>query len=276
MLKKSLLFLNGLVVMAVCVSCTTTPDAVVKSDLGSIIEMPHRSDDNKARDQYRHPKETLEFFEVAPNHHVVEISPGRGWYTEILAPYLKNEGKLYLAVFKDDSEREHYRNMNSALKEKVKAAPEIYGEVVYTTFEVPTEMGPIAPDESVDRVLTFRNLHNWIKEGKLEEALKVFNKALKPGGVLGVVEHRLPKNKKHDPKAKSGYVREDFVIKKAKNAGFELVASSEINANPKDTADHPEGVWTLPPSLRLKDKDRAKYEAIGESDRMTLKFRKVK
>lgn len=254
------------------INCASTSKSTENNELSSILEMPHRSSENKARDQYRHPKETLEFFEVKPGMTVVEISPGRGWYTEILAPYLKEDGKLYLAVPSDDSKKEYSRKMNAALKEKIKNNPEVFGEVIYTTFEVPGEIGPVAPEGSADRVLTFRNVHNWMKEGKLQEALKAFHKALKPGGVLGIVEHRTKSKEPQDPKAVSGYVRQDYLIDQARKAGFELVAASEINANPKDTADYPEGVWTLPPSYRLEDKDRAKYEAIGESDRMTLKF----
>jgi|FLYM01.1.fsa_nt_gi predicted methyltransferase len=270
MKKRVLFMILGLFVSG----CAVTPKPVEKSDLSSILNLPHRSEENRKRDQYRHPQETLEFFEVQPQMTVVEISPGRGWYTEILAPYLKSEGKLYLAIFSDTTSRDYYVEMNKALKDKIAKDPEIYGDVVYTTFEVPDSIGPVAPEGTADRVLTFRNAHNWMKQGKLQESLKAFHKALKPDGILGIVEHRSKLKKKQDPKAESGYVREDYLIKEAKKAGFELIATSEINANANDSTDHPEGVWTLPPSLKLKDKDRAKYEAIGESDRMTLKFRR--
>lgn len=254
------------------ISCSSSPKSEKKEKLSSILEMPHRSEKNKARDQFRHPVETLTFFEVEPSMTVVEISPGGGWYTEILAPYLKDDGQLYLAVFSESTKKDYYKRMNKNLKEKIRLAPEVYGEVTYTIFEVPDKIGPVAPDGTADRVLTFRNVHNWMKEGKLQEAFKAFHKALKPGGILGIVEHRAKTDSPQDPKAASGYVRQDYVIKQAELAGFELVDTSEINANPKDTADHPKGVWTLPPSLRLKDKDQAKYREIGESDRMTLKF----
>lgn len=248
-------------------SSTSTLEAAIKGD--------HRSSENKARDQYRHPQETLSFFEVEPTMHVVEISPGSGWYTEILAPYLKDQGQLTLAIFSDESKVDYRRRLNKTLKEKIKSNPEVYGDVKFTTFDAPETMGPVAPENSADRVLTFRNVHNWISEGQAEAAFQAFYKALKPGGILGVVEHRAPANKKQDPKAKSGYVKEDLVIQLAEKAGFELVAKSEVNANPKDTADHPKGVWTLPPSLRLGEKSKDKYSQIGESDRMTLKFKKV-
>lgn len=233
----------------------------------------HRSEQSKVRDVYRHPVETLKFFEVEPNMSVVEISPGGGWYTEILGPYLKN-GELYLAIFSEEAPSEYRKDMNKKLKEKINQNKELYGAIHYTTFDVPEVVGPIAPANSVDRVLTFRNFHNWMGAGQANEALKEFYRALKPGGILGIVEHRAKMNKKQDKKAKSGYVREDYVIELAESAGFEFIAKSEINANYNDTANHPEGVWTLPPAMRLKDKERAKYLAIGESDRMTLKFRK--
>lgn len=259
-------------VSASIVHCSSSPKKESKEKLSAVVEMPHRSEENKARDKYRHPVETLEFFEVEPSMTVVEISPGAGWYTEILAPYLKDEGQLYLAVPSETTKTDYYKKMNKALKEKIRTSPEVYGEVTYTIFEVPNKIGPVAPDGSADRVLTFRNVHNWMRQDKLQEALKAFHKALKPGGILGVVEHRAKTDAPQDPKAASGYVRQDYLIEQAKLAGFEWVDSSEINANPKDTADHPEGVWTLPPSLRLKEKDQAKYREIGESDRMTLKF----
>lgn len=243
----------------------TTLDSVVKSE--------HRSVENKARDAYRHPIETLEFFEVRPNQTIVEINPGGGWYTEILGPYLKDEGTLYLAIFSEDSTRSYAPRLNKKSKEMT-ANKELYGEVHYTVMDTPKDVGPVAPAESADRILTFRNVHNWMADGSGVAAFTAFYDALKPGGILGVVEHRAKADKEQDPKALSGYVREDYVIDLATEAGFELVEKSEINANPKDTADYAEGVWSLPPSLRAKEKDDEKYLAIGESDRMTLKFKK--
>jgi predicted methyltransferase len=194
---------------------------------------------------------------------VVEIWPGAGWYTAILAPYLKQDGKLYAAVAPGENTAEY--------RKKLTDDPKDYGKVVVTDLNPPTEL-QMAPAESVDMVLTFRNVHNWIRSGYAEDVFKAIYLALKPGGVLGLEEHRGDPNAPQDPKAASGYVREDYVIKLAEQAGFQLVGRSEINANPKDTKNYPDGVWTLPPTLRLKDVDRSKYQAIGESDRMTLKF----
>ena len=237
--------------------------------LKEIVAGDHRSEENKARDKYRHPVETLTFFGIKPDMTVVEIYPGRGWYTEILAPYLKGSGTLYAAEHPGDPSYEAVQKSLKAFDEKVKAAPELYGEVKRTKL---TKDGDIAPPNSADLVLTFRNVHSWIGAGTANDAFAAMFKALKPGGVLGLVQHRGAPNAQQDPKAGTGYVTEDYVVELAKKAGFELAEKSEINANPKDTKDYSKGVWTLPPSLRLGDEDHAKYVAIGESDRMTLKF----
>ena len=240
----------------------------------AVMSGSHRSTEHKARDIYRHPQQTLEFFAIKPDMTVVEIWPGgAGWYTEILAPYLKNHGKLYAAHFAADSDIPYFQKNLKKFIDKTKAQPETYNDVVLTELNPPNKLS-IAPKGSADRVLTFRNVHNWIKRDTAGEVFKAMFQALKPGGILGVVEHRNSATQPQDPKAKSGYVTEEYVIALAKKAGFELLAQSEINANPKDTKNHPEGVWTLPPTLRLKDQDREKYIAIGESDRMTLKFLK--
>lgn len=234
-----------------------------------------RSDQNKSRDQYRHPVQTLAFFEVTPKSTVVEISPGGGWYTEILAPLLAAHGKYYAAHFPADSSSDYYKRNLAAFKEKLAANP-IYSRVELTEF-APGNSNAIAPAGSADVVLTFRNLHNWYGQGGDEGMVTIFKdfyNALKPGGVLGVVEHRLPADKAEGDWTKSGYFPQQLTITLAEQAGFELEESSEINANPKDTAEHPRGVWTLPPVMRLGEEDKAKYQAIGESDRMTLKFRK--
>ncbi len=232
----------------------------------------HRSAEHKTRNIYRHPEQTLAFFEVQPGMTVVEIWPGgAGWYTEILAPYLKDQGKLYAAHFAADSTVPYFQKNLKKFKDKIKARPDIYGKLLLTELGPPKKLA-IAPEASADRVLTFRNVHNWMKNGTAEKVFQAMYKALKPGGILGVVEHRGSDLAPQDPKALSGYVREDYVIGLAQKAGFTLLEKSEINANPKDTKNHPKGVWSLPPSLKLKNQDRKKYQAIGESDRMTLKF----
>jgi predicted methyltransferase len=235
--------------------------------LEQAVNGDHRSIKNKARDQYRHPVETLKFFGFSPEMTIVEITPGGGWYTEILAPALKGKGKLYGAHYPDTGEDNYYSNSRKRLEKKL-ASNVVFSEVVLTDF-VPRKQSELAPQGSADLVLTFRNLHNW-KDAGVEQVFKDAFNALKPGGVLGVVEHRLPAGVA--PEKAKGYVSEANTIKQAKIAGFRFAASSEINANAKDMAQHPKGVWTLPPVLRLGETDKAKYLAIGESDRMTLKF----
>jgi predicted methyltransferase len=241
------------------------------STLPQIIAGAHRSAEHKARDKYRHPQQTLEFFEIKDDMAVVEIWPGSGWYTEILAPYLKKHGKLYAAHFSADAEEPYFKKSLKEYKAKLKERPDLYGKVELTELQ-PPEKQKIAPDGSVDRVLTFRNIHNWMKNGQAPAVFNAMYKALKPGGILGIVEHRNSPKKPQDPAAASGYVSEDYVIALARKAGFEFLGKSEINANSKDTKNYPEGVWTLPPSLKLKQQDRKKYLEIGESDRMTIKF----
>lgn len=234
------------------------------------IAAPHRSTGNVARDRYRHPLEVLTFFGVEEDSTVVEILPGsRGYFMEILAPYLREKG-VYIAANRDETARPRYLEDHEKLLARLAAEPALYSEVVVTKFN--EDRHEIAPPGTADFVLTFRNMHNWVDRGQIEGALRTFHKALKPGGVLGVVDHRGRTDMTQEEQHRSGYLREDVAIELIEKAGFELVAASEVNANPKDTKDHPEGVWTLPPSYRLKDKDRAKYEAIGESDRFTLKF----
>ena len=229
----------------------------------------HRSDKNKARDVYRHPKQTLAFFGFKDNMTIVEVAPGGGWYTEILAPALKGSGKLYGAHYPDTGEDNYYSNSRKRLEKKL-AENIVYSDVILTDF-VPKKASVLAPAGSVDIVLTFRNLHNWGDAG-VEQLFKDAAKALKPGGVMGIVEHRMPEGMDWETNKRSGYFPKATVLKFATAAGFQLAASSELNANPKDNASHPKGVWTLPPVLRLGEQDKDKYLAIGESDRMTLKF----
>ena len=241
------------------------------TSLQHAIAGKQRSAEHKARDKYRNPQQTLEFFDVKENMTVVEVWPGEGWYTEILAPYLKDKGKLYTAHFSADADQAYFKKNLQAYVKKIKSQPKVYGKVELTVLQPPKYL-QIAPDGSADRVLTFRNVHNWMKNDQAAAVFNAMYKALKPGGILGVVEHRSTVLKQQDTKAESGYVSEDYVIALARNAGFEFLGKSEINANKKDTKNYPEGVWTLPPALKLKAKDKKKYLAIGESDRMTIKF----
>jgi predicted methyltransferase len=208
---------------------------------------------------------------------VVEIWPGGGWYTEVLAPVLKGSGKLYVAQYGPRALADYQKQEDAALPEKAKKYPDVFSELHYTALWPPGDVS-IAPAGTADLVVTFRNVHNWVNPNyKLDAAqfFAAFYTALKPGGILGVVDHRWPDAKTEDPRAANGYVSEERVIALAKAAGFEFAGRSDVNRNPKDTHDYPGGVWTLPPDLSVKsDADRAKYLAIGESDRMTLKFRK--
>jgi predicted methyltransferase len=233
--------------------------------LEDAVNGERRSDGNKARDQYRHPLETLTFFEIKPNQIVIEISPSGGWYTEILAPFLAENGKYIGTVGKADLSEKY----NASLKTWTERYPEVASHISFVEFG--SDKLSLGEPNSADRVLTFRNVHNWMKKKDDKKFFKAFFTVLKPGGILGVEEHRAGKKTKGAPGEK-GYVSEKYVINLAKQAGFKLVEKSEINANPKDTADYADGVWTLPPTLTLGDKDREKYVAIGESDRMTLKF----
>lgn len=256
-------------------SASTPPTQAAAEALQLAVDHPSRSPANVARDKYRNPVATLQFFDVTPNSTVVEIAPGGGWYTEILAPLLAAHGTYYAAHFPADSSSDYYKRSRAAFVEKLAANP-VYNRVQLTEF-APGNSSAIAPAGSADVVLTFRNLHNWYGNGGDEGMVAIFkdfHNALKPGGVLGVVEHRLPADKASGDWQKTGYFPQALAIKLAEQAGFVFEAESNINANPKDTADHPGGVWTLPPVLRLKEQDKEKYLAIGESDRMTLKFRK--
>jgi len=242
-----------------------------KHALDAAVNAANRTDSNKARDTSRHPKETLDFFQIKPSMKVLEILPGRGWYTEILAPYLAENGKLTVASFGANHQTKYLVNVHKDFVKKIGKEPDVYGMVDVVLFQEDSFLKAI-PDASLDMVLTFRNSHNWIRYGGIEDVYAAFNRVLKPGGVLGVVQHRAAKDADPKASAEKGYIPESYLIRLVENTGFELMGASEINANPKDTRDHPEGVWTLPPSYRLKDVDKEKYKAIGESDRMTLRF----
>jgi len=252
-------------------------DAATAAALNAAISGEHRSDENKARDVFRRPRETLEFFGFRTDMTVVEIWPGGGWYTEILAPTLKESGTLYAAHYSVNPRYGYQRRYFGAFLTKLGSEPKIYRDVIITSLDVPYEVN-IAPRGSADMVLTFRNAHNWVNPGYgAHTGAMTFGlmfDALKPGGVLGIVDHRWPDPATEDPNAENGYVSEERIISMAEAAGFKLAARSDLNRNEKDTHVHPEGVWTLPPSLAQGDVDKDKYLAIGESDRMTLKFLK--
>lgn len=234
----------------------------------------HRADANKARDKYRHPKETLLFFGLEPTMTVVEISPSRGWYTEILAPVMKDKGEYYAAVPAiTDKSPDFFKQTDAAFRSMLAGAPDLYGKAKPFAMSPPDIQ--VAPKGVADMVLTFRNVHNWAKAGTADAMFKGFFDALKPGGILGVVEHRAKPGTPFQQQIDSGYMTEAYVIEAAQKAGFKLANKSEINANPRDTKDYPGGVWTLPPNLRnVAEADKSKFLAIGESDRMTLKFTK--
>ena len=240
-----------------------------------------RGESNRVRDPWRHPADTLTFFGIKPGMTVVEISPGGGWYTQILAPYVNQTGGKYVAAgHAADDEREYAQRSRRAFQKNYVDQPELYG-VIQVSVMGDSEKG-VAQAGSADLVLTFRNVHNWVPAGTAEEIFAEFFKALKPDGVLGVVDHRLPAEAKADKDLSTGYIHESTVVDLAEQAGFVLEAVSEVNANPADTADHPFGVWTLKPtrltapfgSPKDPDFDREPYDAIGESDRFTLRFRK--
>lgn len=261
--------------LKILVCSSLLSSSVVFADaLKDAIGSEARSSAERMRDEYRHPQQTLRFFDVQPDMAVAEISPGGGWYSNILAPLLKDKGTFYAAHFyMDETAPSYYKNSLEGFKQKV-ASDVNFAKVKVTAFH-PTKALDFAPAGSLDRVLTFRNVHNWyMQDGDkgIDNAFSSFFTALKPGGVLGVVDHSLPEAFEDEFQKKSGYMKQSYVVAAAEKAGFILIGSSDVNANPLDTSKHEKGVWTLPPSLRLGEQDRAKYLAIGESNRMTLKF----
>jgi predicted methyltransferase len=240
-------------------------EGVTLGSLAGAIGGPHRSAANRARDAARHPRETLEFFGVRSGQRVVELWPGDGWYTEILAPLLHEEGSL-VAVVPEGPELEPYLGL-------LQSHPDLYAKVELVTVAPPLQLS-LGPEDSADVILSSRDFHRWLKDGYVDALHAEIFRTLKPGGVYGVVEHRARPGASAELSAQTGYVSEELLIEAAAKAGLVLEARSQVNANPRDTKDHPAGVWTLPPTLRLGAQDRARYEAIGESDRMTLRFRK--
>lgn len=296
-MKTHFLLGTAAIAIAACSGSSDTPAETLEPETPPVLETVEagplslaeavagewRSDEEKVRDGWRNPAETLEFFEIEPSETVIEIWPGGGWYTNVLAPYLASgDGTLVAAVWDTNVfEGDRLARIEQRIadfKAVYEADVELFGELDYSAFSA--QSGPLAAEDSIDTVLTFRNVHNWMGGDYTAKFFTDAYAALKPGGVLGVVEHRLPSSSEQNPRAATGYVHEDFVKALAAAAGFEFVEASEINANPNDSADHPFGVWTLPPVSRTSDRegntpdgfDPAVYAAIGESDRMTLKF----
>lgn len=262
-----------------CMSTTTSAESSVpslefKGTLQDYSRAPHRSEKNIDRNEYRHPVKTLEFFGLKPKMTVVEIWPGSGWYTEILAPFLSKNGTYYAAHFPKKSDITFFNKSRKQFRKKLDGAPNLYDKVKLTSLFPPANDRSSVPAGSADLVLTFRNVHNWSKGNYDEAMFKAFHAMLKPGGVLGIVEHRALIGSHKDNMIESGYMTEEYVITLAKRAGFTLTEKSEINANSKDSTKHPKGVWSLPPTLREGETNKPYYMNVGESDRMTLKFTK--
>jgi len=263
-------------------AATTAPTATAdnaastRAALDRALAGDWRSPANSARDKYRHPRETLGFFGFRDDQTVIEIWPSGGWYAELLAPALREHGHYIGVIPKastgDEKERASTQRGNDALRAKFAKRPDVFGKAELR--ESDNAAPDLGPPGSADLVLTFRNAHNWVMAGDEQAMFKAFYAVLKPGGTLGVVDHRAAPNQPPAEMQTSGYLPEAYVIALAEAAGFRLAGKSEVNANPRDTKDYPGGVWTLPPSLAKGDDDRAKYLAIGESDRMTLRFTK--
>lgn len=250
-------------------------DPATDASLEKLIAGPQRSAANRARDVYRHPKATLEFFGIRNDMTVMEVWPGKGgWWAEILAPLLRDHGRYIAANWDPKTDITYYQDGLKGFQAKLAADPATYGKAQVVALQYPNALSPV-PANSVDLALTFRNLHNWLGTPEAGKAmLAAIYTSLKPGGILGVEDHRAATGRPADAQVKLGYVDENAAIELARSVGFEFIGSSEINANPKDTKDYEQGVWTLPPTYRLGDKDHDRYAAIGESDRFTLKFRK--
>lgn len=261
--------IGALLVGAGCAS--TASRGSVAAALDKAIAGSHRPAEDRARDIHRHPRETLLFFGLRPNQTVVEITPTGGWYTRIIAPVVRGHGQYIAAMPPLVAGNANSERTRKAYTDILEAHPALFDRVKVIDFAIGS--GSLVPDGTADLVVTFRNIHNWMAREQAEAAFRDMYRALRPGGTLGVVEHRGNEAVPQDPRARSGYVNQSYAIQMIEAVGFRLVATSEINANPRDTRDHPGGVWNLPPLLSSSDPaDDAKFQAIGESDRFTLKF----
>lgn len=254
---------------------TTTQYPDTAAALDAVLQSPHRAPGNADRDAFRHPKQTLMHFGLQPDMKVFEYAQGAGWYTEILAPLLARDGTLYLAGYNGDADDPRERFGAKAMELFVGSPGNLYEKVELVPQLDLSGPPTLGAENSLDMVLVIRMMHNVHRAKMWDSLLPAIHTSLAPGGVLGVVQHRAPADANPDETAPQGYMPEPWLIEKIEGYGFKLESKAEVNANPKDTKDHPKGVWTLPPTLQLGDKDREKYTAIGESDRSTLKFVKV-
>lgn len=277
-MRPSKKFTRGLAVVcllaatgALIYGCVTTGGREATAGaLDVILAGSQRTAADRSRDEYRHPKATLLFFGIRPNTRVLQVWPDSGWYTKILAPLVRTKGRYFAGVIAPDPGSRFLQARDADYRRLLSSRPDLYGAVKVVSF--PLDGRDVAPPGSLDMVLSFRDLHEWMALGDAQQALATIYRALAPGGVFGVVDNRADPAMPQDPRAKNGYVRQDYAIRLIEAAGFRLVATSEVNANPNDTKNYPAGVWTLPPDYRLGNIDRARYQAIGESDRFTLKF----
>ncbi len=262
--------ISQIMLVATVASCSALTS--VADSLKTVVSGDHRTEANVIRDVYRNPQETLKFFGITENMTVIESWPGSGWYTEILAAYLKDNGKYIAATYNrnPDTQKSWQARLNKNYDEKFTANKETYGDIKVVSF-APGSDKELAMPGTVDAVLDFRNAHNWVKSAASEVPSTWF-KSLKKGGIVGIVDHRMDDNKPYIPA--NGYIHETQLIEIMEKEGFKFVGKSDVNSNPRDTKDHPKGVWTLPPTLAEKDANRNKYLAIGESDRLVMKFMK--
>ena len=260
-----------MVAVGLITSCVTTGGREKTANaLGVILSGNQRTAVDRSRDRYRHPEETLLFFGIRPHTRVLQVWPESGWYTKIVAPLVRGKGDYFAGVIAPDPDSRFLQARLANYRRLLTSRPDLYGGVKVVTF--PLDGTDVVPPGSVSMALSFGDLHEWMSLGDAPQALATIYHALAPGGVFGGVDNRGDPALPQDPRAKNGYVRQDYAIRMIEAAGFRLVATSEVNANPKDTKNYPAGVWALPPDYRLGNIDRAKYEAIGESDRFTLKF----